>query len=226
MNQNGIEDLISILYETIQDARAVPLSSEKCIIEREKVLDLLDEISNSLPGELKQAKTIVDSRSAVACMVQSTRDNGIMRGRVAASSTDAECYIYYLPSLNSVMPGDTVITSGTDSLFPKGLHIGTITAVSMDGGSEGSYAVVTPSVDFRHIEEVFVLREVIETDSDENLPAMGRSAQTGGATATPAPNATPTPSPTPAEETWSYPSAGATPEILETLPEDEWARGN
>ena len=65
MNHNGIEDLISILYETIQDARAVPLSSEKCIIEREKVLDLLDEISNSLPGELKQAKTIVDSRSEV-----------------------------------------------------------------------------------------------------------------------------------------------------------------
>lgn len=65
MNHNGIEDLISVLYEMIQDARAVPLSSEKCIIEREKVLDLLDEISNSLPGELKQAKTIVDSRSEV-----------------------------------------------------------------------------------------------------------------------------------------------------------------
>jgi len=169
---------------------------------------------------------IVDSRSAVACMVQSTRDNGIMRGRVAASSTDAACYIYYLPSLNSVMPGDTVITSGTDSLFPKGLHIGTITAISMDAGSDGSYAVVTPSVDFRHIEEVFVLREVIETDSDENLPSMNAGSQTGGATATPAPNATPTPSPTPAEETWSYPSAGATPEILETLPEDEWVRGS
>ena len=95
---------------------------------------------------------IIDSRSAVACMVQSTRDNGIMRGRVAASSTDAQCHIYYLPSLNNVMPGDTVITSGTDSLFPKGLHIGIITAVSMDAGSEGSYAMVTPSADFRHIE--------------------------------------------------------------------------
>jgi hypothetical protein len=125
-----------------------------------------------------------------------------------------------------IRPGDTVIPSGTDSLFPKGLHIGTITAISMDAGSEGSYAVVTPSVDFRHIEEVFVLREVIETDSDENLPAMNNAARTGGTTATHAPNATPTPSPTPAEETWSYPSAGATPEILEVLPEDEWARGN
>lgn len=166
---------------------------------------------------------IIDSRSAVACMVQSTRDNGIMRGRVAATSNDAECYVYYLPNLNSIMPGDAVITSGTDSLFPKGLHIGTVTAVSMDAGSEGSYAVVTPSVDFRHIEEVFVLREVIESDSDEALPAV--TAATRAATsATPGPNATPTPSPTPAEETWSYPSAGATAEILETLPEDEWVR--
>ncbi len=168
---------------------------------------------------------IVDSRSAVACMVQSTRDNGIMRGRVAASSDDAECFVYYLPNLNSIMPGDSVITSGTDSLFPKGLHIGTITAVSMDAGSEGSYAVVTPSVDFRHIEEVFVLREVIETDSDESLPVVSAATRAPGASSTPGPNAAPTPSPTPAEETWSYPSAGATPEIVETLPEDDWARG-
>lgn len=167
---------------------------------------------------------IIDSRSAVACMIQSTRDNGIMRGRVSASSDDAACFVYYLPNLNSIMPGDTVITSGTDSLFPKGLHIGTVTAVSMDAGSEGSYAVVSPSVDFRHLEEVFVLREVIESDSDEALPAVSTVTRTVGPSTSPGPAATPTPSPTPAEETWSYPSAGATPAILETLPEDEWAR--
>lgn len=75
MNHNGIEDLISILYEMIQDARAVPLSSEKCMVEREKVLDLLDEISNSLPGELKQAKTIVDSRSEVITNARREAEN-------------------------------------------------------------------------------------------------------------------------------------------------------
>ena len=167
---------------------------------------------------------IIDSRSAVACMVQSTRDNGIMRGRVAATSSDAQCYVYYLPNLNSIMPGDVVITSGTDSLFPKGLHIGTVTAVSMDAGSEGSYAVVNPSVDFKHIEEVFVLREVIETDSDEILPSVTAATRAADPNATPGPDATPTPSPTPEEETWSYPSADATVEILESLPEDEWVR--
>ena len=166
---------------------------------------------------------IIDSRSAVACMVQSTRDNGIMRGRAAATSDEAQCYVYYLPNLNNITPGDTVITSGTDSLFPKGLHIGTVTAISMDAGSEGSYAVVAPSADFLHLEEVFVLREVIETDSDEALPAMSTVAR-AAATATPNPEASPTPAPTSSEEPWSYPSADATMAILETLPEDDWVR--
>ena len=62
MNEHSIEEVIGTLYEMVQDARSVPFSSDKCAVERERVLDLLDEISNQLPGELKQAKTIVDSR--------------------------------------------------------------------------------------------------------------------------------------------------------------------
>lgn len=166
---------------------------------------------------------IIDARSAVACMVQSTRDNGIMRGEITDTDDHAACFVYYLPNLNNIVPGDSVITSGTDSLFPKGLHIGTITAVSMDAGSEGSYAVVTPSADFRHLEEVFVLREVIETDTDA-LPA--RITPRPSVAATQAPNATPTPSPTPAEPNWSYPSASAGAPMLESLPEDDWVRTN
>ena len=167
---------------------------------------------------------IIDSRSSVACMVQDTRDNGIMRGQIASDSKYAECYVYYLPSLNNVSPGNAVITSGTDSQYPKGLHIGTVTAVSMDGGSDGSYAVVTPSVDFQHIEEVFVLREVVETDSDTTLPSLNGVQSLLRATATPNPNVTPTPQPTPEEPTWSYPSASPGG-LIEALPEDNWARG-
>ena len=50
MNEHGIEELIGTLYEMVQDARSVPFSSDKCAVEREKVLDLLDEISNQLAG--------------------------------------------------------------------------------------------------------------------------------------------------------------------------------
>ena len=170
---------------------------------------------------------IIDTRSAVACMVQSTRDNGIMRGEITQSAQRAECYVYYLPSLNNVVPGDTVITSGTDSLFPKGLHIGVVTAISMDAGSEGSYAVVSPSVDFQHIEEVFVLREVVELDSDERLPNTAVTVQPMvQATPTPEFEVTPTPAPTSGEAPWSYPSASAPAAIIEKLPEDDWVRNS
>jgi len=63
MNEQTIEDIISALYDMVQDARAVPLAADKCILERDKVLDMLDEIIAQLPAELKQARTIVESRN-------------------------------------------------------------------------------------------------------------------------------------------------------------------
>ena len=63
MNEQNMEDIISALYDMIQDARAVPLAADKCILERDKVLDMLDEIIAQMPVELKQARTIVESRN-------------------------------------------------------------------------------------------------------------------------------------------------------------------
>ena len=63
MNEQNIEDIISALYDMIQDARSVPLASDKCIVERDKILDMLDEIIAQMPVELKQARTIVESRN-------------------------------------------------------------------------------------------------------------------------------------------------------------------
>jgi ATP-dependent Clp protease ATP-binding subunit ClpA len=63
MNEQHIEDIITTLYDLIQDAKSVPLASDKCILERDKALDLLDEIIAQLPAELKQSRTIVESRN-------------------------------------------------------------------------------------------------------------------------------------------------------------------
>ena len=63
MNERNIEDIIGALYDLVQDARSVPLAADKCIVERDRVLDMLDEIIAQLPGELKQSRTIVESRN-------------------------------------------------------------------------------------------------------------------------------------------------------------------
>ena len=63
MNERNLEDIIGTLYDLVQDARSVPLAADKCIVERDRVLDMLDEIIAQLPSELKQSRTIVESRN-------------------------------------------------------------------------------------------------------------------------------------------------------------------
>ena len=63
MSEHNTEDIIGALYDMVQDARSMPLAADKCILERDKVLDMLDEIIAQLPGELKQSRTIVESRN-------------------------------------------------------------------------------------------------------------------------------------------------------------------
>lgn len=94
MNEHGIEDVITTLYEMIQDARGVPLSADKCIVERDRVLDLLDEISNQLPGELKQAKTIVESRGEVINNAKREAENILKQAQMQARQMISESEIY------------------------------------------------------------------------------------------------------------------------------------
>ena len=63
MSDRNMEELVGALYDVIQDARAMPLAADKCILERDRILDMLDEILAQMPGEIKQARTIVESRN-------------------------------------------------------------------------------------------------------------------------------------------------------------------
>ena len=85
MNEQTMEDIISALYDMVQDARAVPLAADKCIVERDKVLDMLDEIIAQLPVELKQARTIVESRNE---LIGQARREADLLGRQATEKAE------------------------------------------------------------------------------------------------------------------------------------------
>ena len=53
MSDRNTEDIIGALYDMVQDARSMPLAADKCILERDRVLDMLVEILAQLPGEIK-----------------------------------------------------------------------------------------------------------------------------------------------------------------------------
>ena len=94
MNEQNIEDIISALYDMVQDARALPLGADKCILEREKVLDMLDEIIAQMPEELKQARTIVESRNELIGQARREAENTIRQAKEQADKMIAEEEIY------------------------------------------------------------------------------------------------------------------------------------
>lgn len=91
---NSIEEIITALYEMVQNAWSLPLGAEKCVLERDKVLDLLDEISNQLPGELKQAKTIVESRNEVITNAKREAESILKQAEQRAQQLTSQEEIY------------------------------------------------------------------------------------------------------------------------------------
>jgi len=59
----GINELFDMLYGMIEEAKNVPLSNDKCIIERDRALDLLDDIRAQFPVELAEAQKLVAARN-------------------------------------------------------------------------------------------------------------------------------------------------------------------
>lgn len=94
MNEQTLEDIISALYDMVQDARGVPLAADKCIVERDKVLDMLDEIIAQLPAELKQARTIVESRNELIGQARREAETLIRQAQEKANQMVTEETIY------------------------------------------------------------------------------------------------------------------------------------
>ena len=94
MNEQHIEDIITTLYDLIQDAKSLPLGADKCIIERDRALDLLDEIIAQLPSELKQARTIVESRNELIGQARRESEAIIRKAQAEAEELVSQEAIY------------------------------------------------------------------------------------------------------------------------------------
>ena len=94
MSDRNSEDIIGALYDMVQDARSMPLAADKCILERDKVLDMLDEIIAQLPAELKQSRTIVESRNELISQARREAENIVRQAQVQSKQMVTKEAIY------------------------------------------------------------------------------------------------------------------------------------
>jgi rod shape-determining protein MreC len=106
-----------------------------------------------------------DPNFSVDCLNQRTRVRGILAGIPG----EGNCQIKYVARTEDVQPGDIIITSGLDGLFPKGLVLGRVLKVNPRVKGNFLFIEVAPEVKLSRIEEVLVL------EKSPPLPDQGES---------------------------------------------------
>ena len=67
----NIEEILDMLDELLDRAWNLPLSGGRCVIDAEKVREMVDDIRLNLPDEIKQAKAIVKDRTEILSSAKS-----------------------------------------------------------------------------------------------------------------------------------------------------------
>jgi len=96
---------------------------------------------------------ITDRNSAVDALVQNSRVRGIVKG-----NNENNCSFVYALRKDEVKEGETIVSSGLDQVFPKGLKIGRILNVTKVHSQLFQDIIIETSVDFDKLEEVLVFK--------------------------------------------------------------------
>ena len=109
-----------------------------------------------------QVLEINDQTSGAGVVLETTRMRAILRGTIVG-----QVEINNLTADSRIKPGETVLTSGGDQIYPRGLPVGTIQSISPDPEHQPYTAIVIqPAVNLNRVEEVLVI-----TGTQAELPA-------------------------------------------------------
>jgi rod shape-determining protein MreC len=117
------------------------------VVSTEGVVGRLIAVS---PGA-SRVLLIDDHNSALDAFDQRSRARGIVAGVIDDGLT-----MKYVDRSEDIKPGDTIVTSGMDGVFPRGLLVGQVARVSQEGPGLFLNVDVKAAVDFRRLEQVLI----------------------------------------------------------------------
>jgi rod shape-determining protein MreC len=122
---------------------------------------IVGKVLRVFPGTA-QVLIISDQTSGVGVILEKSRLQGILRG-----SADGSVNVEYIMADEKVEPGEPILSSGGDKVFPKGLPIGRVAAVA-PGKNMFLHIRVTPAAELNRLEEVLVITKIVEKAPDAN----------------------------------------------------------
>ena len=105
-----------------------------------------------------RVRAIIDDDSNVSAMVSTTSDTCIIAGNLQLIDEGTISLVKLTDDNNHVHVGDKVVTSNISEKFLPGILIGYISELNNDSNNLTKSGTVNPAVDFKHLQEVLVIR--------------------------------------------------------------------
>ena len=80
----NVEELLELMEETLEDGTAVPFSPSKRIVDVDRMRDIIDEVRNNLPDEIRDSKKIVADREQIIKGARAESENIIKQAEERA----------------------------------------------------------------------------------------------------------------------------------------------
>ena len=90
MAEKDVQRLLDMLYGMVDEAKSAAFSSDKCVINREEALDLLDEIRGKLPLEVKKAQELIRAREEYVAAARKEAEKMLRQAEMDAKTIVSE----------------------------------------------------------------------------------------------------------------------------------------
>ena len=111
-------------------------------------------------------RSIIDDSSNVSAMTMSTSDRCIVSGDLRLINEGKLQFIHLKDNDDKIQEGEKIVTSDVSEKFLPGILIGYVSEIQEDPNNLTKTGTLTPVVDFEHIREVLVIKELKQQKGD------------------------------------------------------------
>ena len=86
----NVEELLELMEETLEEGTAVPFAPSKRVVDVDRMRDIIDEVRNNLPDEVRESKKIVNDREQILKNARVESENIIQQAEERARALVSE----------------------------------------------------------------------------------------------------------------------------------------
>lgn len=146
--------VISVTGEPLPVSAAINMGIEDSVLVNHPVINqvgLVGRVQEVMAGYAK-VQLLTDPLNRVAGRVATSREMGIVRYLPSEGMI-----LDNFPNQGVIQVGDTILSSGLGGIYPPGLRVGVVSDVRRPENKPYSLINLEPAVNFRTIEELFIL---------------------------------------------------------------------